>query len=133
MTASIVRFAAALVMAGAAAMAQQAVAQNYPVKPLLLLTPFAPGAGPDLYMRPMTAKLSEQLGQTVVLESKIGAGGALAVLQAARAAPDGYTITVVTNANLIQPLVQPSIGYDVVADLAHITRLNASSSGCADC
>ncbi len=127
MAASIAHFAAAasLVVASAAAMAQP---QTYPVKPLVLLTPFAPGPGPDLYMRPLSTKLGEQLGQTVVLESKIGAGGALAVLQAARAAPDGYTITVVTNANLIQPLVQPSIGYDAVAELAHIIRLNASSS-----
>jgi tripartite-type tricarboxylate transporter receptor subunit TctC len=130
MTASIVRFAAvaSMITASAIAAAQQAVPQNYPVKPLVLLTPFAPGPGPDLYIRPLTVKLGEQLGQTVVLESKIGAGGALAVLQTARAAPDGYTITVVTNANLIQPLVQPSIGYDAVAELAQITRLNASSS-----
>jgi len=130
MTTSIMRFAAAaaLIMASTAAMAQQAVPQNYPVKPIALLMPFAPGPGPDLYMRPLSAKLGEQLGQTVVLESKIGAGGALAVLQTARAAPDGYTITMVTNANLIQPLVQPSIGYDAVAELAHIIRMNASSS-----
>ena len=120
--------AAALVMLGAGALAQQASAQTYPVKPISLLMPFAPGPGPDLYMRPLSAKLGELLGQTVVLESKIGAGGALAVLQTARAAPDGYTITMVTNANLIQPLVQPSIGYDAVAELAHIIRMNASSS-----
>jgi tripartite-type tricarboxylate transporter receptor subunit TctC len=130
MAGSIAHFAtaAALVTASAAVLAQQAVPQNYPVKPILLLTPFAPGAGPDLYMRPLSTKLGEQLGQTVVLDSKIGAGGALAVLQTAQAAPDGYTMTVVTNSNLIQPFVQPSIGYDAVAQLAHITRLNASSS-----
>ncbi len=103
-----------------------ALGQEYPVKPIVLLTPFAPGAGPDLYTRPLTVRLSEQLGQTVVLDSKIGAGGALAVLQTARAAPDGYTLTMITNANLIQPLVQPSIGYDAVAQLVQITRLNAS-------
>ena len=105
-----------------------ATAQDYPVKPVVLLTPFPPGAGPDLYMRPLTVKLAERLGQPVVLESKVGAGGALAVLQAARSAPDGYTLTVITNANLIQPIVQPSIGYDAVAQLEQITRLNASSS-----
>jgi len=116
----------AIALGSSSALAQSAAA--YPAKPIALLTPFAPGAGPDLYMRPMTVKLGEQLGQPVLLDSKIGAGGALAVLQTARSAPDGYTMSVVTNANLIQPLVQPSIGYDAVAELAQITRLNASSS-----
>ncbi len=124
----ITRWTAVVALVTGAALVQHAEAQNYPTKPVQLLTPFAPGAGPDLYMRPLSAKLGELLGQTVVLDSKIGAGGALAVLQTAHAAPDGYTMTMVTNANLIQPLVQPSIGYDAVAQLAQITRLNASSS-----
>jgi tripartite-type tricarboxylate transporter receptor subunit TctC len=127
MTLPIMRFTAAVIVM-IAALAQQAAAQNYPAKPIQLLTPFAPGAGPDLHMRPLCTKLSEQLGQAVLIDSKIGAGGALAVLQTARSAPDGYTMSVVTNANLIQPLVQPSIGYDVVTQLSQITRLNASSS-----
>ena len=118
---------AALALGSTASLAQPGPA-NYPAKPIALLTPFAPGAGPDLYMRPLAVKLGEQLGQPVLIDSKIGAGGALAVLQTARSAPDGYTMSVVTNANLIQPLVQPSIGYDAVADLAQITRLNASSA-----
>ena len=119
--------AGALLIATAAAMAQQAVAQSYPVKPLLVLTPFAPGPGPDLYMRPLTMKLGEQLGQTVVLESKIGAGGALAVRPILRAPADGYTLTVITNSHLIQSFVRLNIDYDVVNELAHITRLSASS------
>ena len=119
--------ATALVIFGAAAFAHQAAAQTYPVKPLLVLTPFAPGPGPDLYMRPLTMKLGEQLGQTVVLESKIGAGGSLAVRPTLRAPADGYTLTVMTNSHLIQSYVRLNIDYDVVTELAHITRLSASS------
>ena len=113
-----------LVASGTALYAQE---PSYPGKMVLLLTPFGPGVGPDLYMRPLSAKLSERLGQKVLLESKVGAGGALPILQTVNALPDGYTMTVVSSANITQPLVQPSIGYDVAAQLTHVIQLAASS------
>jgi tripartite-type tricarboxylate transporter receptor subunit TctC len=105
-------------------MTQMAAAQTpFPSRPLVFMSHFAPGPGPDVYIRPLMAKLGEQLGQTVVLDSKLGAGGAIALQAVARAAPDGYTMTMTTNSNLIQKHVQPDIGYDSLADFAHITRI----------
>jgi tripartite-type tricarboxylate transporter receptor subunit TctC len=123
---SIARYVVALVLAAvsAAGFAQES---SYPARLILLLTPFGPGVGPDLYMRPLSAKLGERLGQKVLLESKVGAGGALAVLQTVTSPPDGYTMTVVSSANITQPLVQPGIGYDAASQLTHITQLAASS------
>ena len=69
----------ALAVASGAAMAQPA----FPSKPLLFVSPFAPGPGPDIYLRPLTAKLAELLGQNVVLDNKVGFGGSLAAQQVA--------------------------------------------------
>ena len=102
----------------------QALAQPaFPNKPLLFVSPFAPGPGPDIYIRPLVAKLSELLGQTVVLDNKVGFGGSLAAQQVARSAPDGYTMTLVTNSNIVQRFVQSDIGYDPLADFSHVTQL----------
>ena len=62
----------------------------YPTKPLLYISPFAPGTGPDLYARPLMIRLGEQLGQAVVQDNKVGLGGSIAALQVARSAPDGH-------------------------------------------
>ena len=100
----------------------------FPAKPLLFVSPFAPGPGPDIYLRPLTVKLGELLGQTVVLDNKVGFGGSLAAQQVARSAPDGYTLTLVTNSNIIQRFVQRDVGYDPLADFSHVTQLTLGGS-----
>lgn len=106
-----------------------AIAQPaYPVKPLLFVSPFAPGPGPDVYIRPLTIKLGELLGQTVVLDNKVGFGGSLAAQQVVRSAPDGYTMTLVTNSNIIQRFIQKDVGYDPLADFTHVTQLTLGGS-----
>lgn len=100
----------------------------YPAKSLLFVSPFAPGPGPDIYLRPLTAKLGELLGQTVVLDNKVGFGGSLAAQQVVRSLPDGYTLTMVTNSNIIQRFIQRDVGYDPLADFAHVTQLTLGAS-----
>lgn len=75
--------------------------QPWPSRSLALFTPFNPGPGPDLYLRPLMAKVGEQIGQVIINDVRAGGGGALVLVQAARAAPDGHTLVVVTNSNLI--------------------------------
>ncbi|MFM9968891.1 MAG: Bug family tripartite tricarboxylate transporter substrate binding protein [Burkholderiales bacterium] len=115
---------AALATACGAAFAQPA----FPAKPLLFISPFAPGPGPDIYLRPLATKLAELLGQNVVLDNKVGFGGSLAAQQVVRSAPDGYTLTMVTNSNIIQRFVQRDVGYDPLADFSHVTQLTLGAS-----
>jgi tripartite-type tricarboxylate transporter receptor subunit TctC len=100
----------------------------FPSRQLLFVSPFAPGPGPDVYLRPLVAKLSENLGQTVVLDNKVGFGGSLAAQQVVRSAPDGYTLTLVTNSNIVQRFVQANVGYDPLADFSHVTQLTIGGS-----
>lgn len=100
-----------------------AAQQPWPSRSLSLLTPFNPGPGPDLYLRPLMAKVGEQIGQVIVNDHRVGGGGALVLVQAARAAPDGHTLVVVTNSNLIQRHLRPENTQDPV-DFAHVSRLS---------
>src|SRR6476620_9641306 len=119
--------AALLVAAGVLATAPAPAQQPYPSRAVTLLTPFQPGPGPDLYLRPLFNKVSEQIGQVVIHDVRTGGGGSLVLVQAMRAAPDGYTMTIVTNSNLIQRHLTPSTSPDIV-DFAHITRLSLSGA-----
>jgi tripartite-type tricarboxylate transporter receptor subunit TctC len=76
----------------AALAATQGLAQSWPVKPVRMIVPFAPGGGTDLTARPISQKLSETLGQQFVVDNRGGAGGAIGMELTAKAPPDGYTI-----------------------------------------
>src|SRR5262245_60799198 len=83
--------------------------------------PFAPGGGTDILTRIIAPKLSERLGQAVVVENRPGAGGALAARYTAAAAPDGQTVMMGTISEIaINPNVNPKIGYDIWKDFALI-------------
>ena len=73
-----------------------AQAQDYPNKPITLIVPFAPGGGSDLVSRVVANELSKGLGQRVVIENKAGAGGNIGFAAGSSAAPDGYTLTTIT-------------------------------------
>src|SRR5690606_19540326 len=79
-------------LAGAAAHA----ADNYPDKPIRVIVPFAPGGSTDIVARIVTQEMGKVLGQTMVVENKGGAGGAIGAQEAARAQPDGYTLSIAT-------------------------------------
>lgn len=99
---------AAFVLAALSA-SQAASAQNYPTRPIRVIVPFSPGTGSDLLGRVLAQKLSEQMGQSIVIDNRAGASGAMGTELTARATPDGYTLTLATNATLVTyPLLSPA-------------------------
>ncbi|HEV3410476.1 MAG TPA: tripartite tricarboxylate transporter substrate binding protein [Chthoniobacterales bacterium] len=101
--------AAGAALAAATALIPAAHAQEYPTRPIRVIVPFSPGTGSDVLGRVLAQKLSEQLGQTVVIDNRPGGSGAMGTDMTARAAPDGYTLTLATNATLVTfPLLSPS-------------------------
>jgi len=102
--------------------AAPAQAQAWPTKPIKLLVGFAPGGGTDIVARSLAPKMSEILGQSVVVENRAGASGTIAAAEVARAAADGYTLLMGhTNSNAIAPFVLASVPYDAATDFTPIT------------
>ena len=101
----------------------QAQAQGFPSKPIKLIIPHAAGGNSDTFGRILAQKLSERIGQQVVVENKVGAGGTIAVAFTAKAPPDGYTLVVADNGTqAIAPgLYGPKLQYDVFKDFSPIT------------
>ena len=106
-----------------AAFAVQASAQNYPNKPVQVVLAFTPGSAVDIVGRIVTAKLSEMWGQPVVNENKSGAGGSIGTAAVARAAPDGYTLLITSNAHTVNPLIFAQLPYDTLKDFVDIVPL----------
>lgn len=106
-----------------------AAAQAYPSRPVRFVVPFAPGGSTDTLARTMSQKLSEYMGQHVVVDNRPGANGDIGMLIVARAAPDGYTIVLGYIANLgIGPSLYDKMPYDPVKDFAAITQVAAASN-----
>ena len=104
-----------------------ASAQTFPARPLRLIVPTPPGGGTDLIARALAQKLNERWGQPVVVENRAGATGTIGVEAVARAAPDGYTLLVCTNAMLvINPHLSPAARIDALRDFAPVTLAAAS-------
>ncbi len=108
----------------------RAYAADYPAKPIRIIVPFAPGGATDLLIRPVGGKLSELLGQPMVIDNRGGAGGNLGAEFAAQAAPDGYTLLVstagviVTNRSLYSKLaVDPVTALDPVSIIASLPNV----------
>jgi tripartite-type tricarboxylate transporter receptor subunit TctC len=99
-------------------------ADAYPTRPIKMIVGFAPGGGTDLTARPVAAKLSELLGQQVIVENRPGAAGNIATEQVARAAPDGYTILMGTIAALaINPSLYGNLKFDPETDFAPVIQV----------
>src|SRR5690349_15527879 len=103
-----------------AAFAMQASAQSYPNKPVTVVLAFTPGSAVDIVGRIVTAKLSEMWGQPVVNDNKSGAGGSIGTAAVARAAPDGYTLLVTSNAHTVNPAIYAHLPYDTLKDFVDI-------------
>jgi tripartite-type tricarboxylate transporter receptor subunit TctC len=109
----------------APALVAAATADDYPNRPIRVLVPFAPGGVVDVTARLLTQKLTERLGWTFVVDNRPGAGGTIAVSQAAKAAPDGYTLlTAHTGEFAVNPALMPNITYDLDRDFAAITMIS---------
>ena len=99
-------------------------AEGYPTRPIRMIVGFAPGGGTDLTARPVAQKLSELLGQQVIVENRPGAAGNIATEQVARAAPDGYTILMGTIAALaINPSLYGNLKFDPETDFAPVIQV----------
>jgi tripartite-type tricarboxylate transporter receptor subunit TctC len=104
-----------------------AAAAEYPVKPIRLIVPFAPGGGTDLTGRAIAQKLTETLGKTVVVDNRPGAGGMIGADIVAKAPADGYTLVLGSPGPLtINPNLQPRMPYDPVKDFAPVSLATIS-------
>ena len=104
----------------AALASSAALAQPYPSKPIRLAVAFPPGGPVDIIARLFGPKISEALGQPVVVENKVGASGNVATVDVARSAPDGYTLLAHSSAYAVNPSLFSSAGYDPLKDLVAI-------------
>jgi tripartite-type tricarboxylate transporter receptor subunit TctC len=113
-----------ILSAGILSMGTAFSAEPYPVRPIRMIVGFAPGGGTDLTARPVAQKLSELLGQQVIVENRPGAAGNIATEQVAKAAPDGYTLLMGTIAALaINPSLYGNLRFDPETDLAPVIQV----------
>jgi tripartite-type tricarboxylate transporter receptor subunit TctC len=124
------RFARTLCIAVAAAAPLAAGAQSYPVKPVRLVVPFPAGGSADLTARLVAGKMSEKMGQPLVVDNRIGASGMIGSELVVRSAPDGYTILMTTSSSLISAVyLTRNPPYDPVRDFTAITAVADSATG----
>ena len=117
-----------LIAAGLAAAAGLAGAQAFPTKPITMIVPFPPGGLADVVGRPVAEAMARDLGQPVVIENKGGAGGGIGMAQAAKAAPDGYTILMALSSYSVLPEADTVLGRQQMysyASLRPIARITA--------
>jgi tripartite-type tricarboxylate transporter receptor subunit TctC len=105
----------------ATAPAVAADAAGYPSRPVRIVVPFTPGGQPDIVARMMQPKLSEFLGQQVVVDNRPGAGSIIGSRIVATSNPDGYTLLSISAAHVVTPAVRANPGYDTVKDFASVT------------
>ena len=101
-------------------------ATSYPNRPVRLIVTYPPGGGNDIIARIIGQKFAESTGQPVVVENHAGAGGTIGTAVAAKAAPDGYTIVLVSTPFAMAPLLYPSLPYDTLKDLTPVTLVGTS-------
>ena len=111
-----------LAMALAAA-ALGAHAQSYPARPVRAIIAFPPGSATDIIGRVIASKVTEIWGQTVVADNRGGAGGSIGSALAAKAAPDGYTLLINSNAHVVNPSFYAKLPYDTLKDFTDIMPL----------
>jgi tripartite-type tricarboxylate transporter receptor subunit TctC len=115
-----------LLAAGPAFFSSALLADNYPSKPITLVAVFGPGSASDTICRVIAQPLSVALNESVIVESRPGANGALAALYVARSAPDGHTLLMATNSPLsTAPFLMKNVSYDPVKDFTPVTRVGS--------
>jgi tripartite-type tricarboxylate transporter receptor subunit TctC len=109
-----------------AAAAPAAHAQSYPTKPIRLIVPFTPGGGVDINARLIAPKLTEYLGQPVIIETKPGAGTNIGNEYVAKSPPDGYTLLINSGPMAINMALYKNLGYDTLRDFVAISLFSES-------
>ena len=118
--------AAALLVAASSVIATSAQAQDWPTRPIRIVVGFGAGGGTDIAARIVAEPLSKALGQPVVVENRVGAGGTTAAEQVARSAKDGYTALMMSNAHVISPAMYKSLRYDSVNDFQMVSMVGTA-------
>jgi len=117
------------VIAAVSAGAAPAAAQTYPSRPITLVVPFPPGGSATIIARIIADKMSEGLGQQIVIDNRGGAGGSIAARQVAKSAPDGATLLLAFTGTLaVSPLIFANVGYDPRKDFAGIGLIGMAPS-----
>src|SRR5260221_2511339 len=112
------------ILASPVAVALPARAQAWPTKPIRIIVPFPPGQSTDILARVMADQLGKALGQQVIVENRPGAGGSIGADVAAKSAPDGYTLLMVTiSTHGIAPAIYRRLPYDAQKDFAPIANI----------
>lgn len=120
---SLGRVTAALLVAFAAFSAQAQPTADYPNRLIRIIVPSQAGGPPDQIARILATKLTTALGQSVIVENRVGAGGLIGTAFVAKAPPDGYTVLITTASHTVIPAFTPATPYDAVKDFAPITML----------
>ena len=107
-------------------LSQQAHAQNYPNRPVKIVVPFATGGPADNYARFMAQRLQDSLGQTFVVDNKPGAGSVIGTDLAAKSAPDGYTLLLMSNTQTVNETLIPNKPYGLMKDFVGVAPINYS-------
>ena len=107
-------------------LSQQAHAQNYPTRPVKIVVPFATGGPADNYARFMAQRLQDSLGQNFVVDNKPGAGSVIGTDLAAKAAPDGYTLLMMSNTQTVNETLIPNKPYGLMKDFVGVAPINYS-------
>jgi len=107
----------------AALAAGTSLSQTYPTKPVRIIAPFAPGGGTDFIARLIAQKLTERLGQQVIVENKPGAGGNLGAEFAVKSPPDGYTLLLIAGSYTVNPSIY-KLSFDPVNDITPLVQLS---------
>jgi tripartite-type tricarboxylate transporter receptor subunit TctC len=122
-----VRFGRALIrclpLVAMLAVAGGALAQAYPAKPIRIVVPAAPGGGTDILARLLSPRLTENFGQTIVIDNRAGGATTIGTEHVARSAPDGYTMVIATTPHAINPTLLPKIPFDPIRDFTFISQL----------
>jgi tripartite-type tricarboxylate transporter receptor subunit TctC len=103
----------------------QALAQGYPNKPIKFVVPFSAGSATDIVARTVGDAMSKSMGQPIVIDNRLGAGGTIAATMVAKSDPDGYTIFIPSSGHVLNPSLYPNLGYDTLKDLSGVTTLAA--------
>ena len=115
-----------LLSVGMATVALPLLAQTYPTRPVKILVPFAAGGPADVYGRFMAQKLGDALGQSFVVDNKPGAGSVIGTDIAAKSAPDGYTLLLMSNAHTVNESLIPNKPFQLMRDFVAIAPINYS-------
>ena len=113
----------AFVSASCALVCGLAAAQTYPSKPISLVVPFAAGGPTDIVARTLAASMGKSLGQTVLVENKVGAGGTLAAAYVAKANPDGYTFLIHHNGMSTAPALYRKMAFNPLTDFEYVSQV----------